>query len=178
MVRYFLLVLTIKKNKKKDISLSINKQKNLLTHKGWEYPNNNFDFNYCFGGVNDLDIKVTPGIYNVGSIHTYVLDNSFISSNDFDLFNISSMDSDFIIGDIDVTNDGYFVLKIPFDKGFKIEVDGAIIDYSKVDDTFIGFYLNSGHHDIEIRYVPPFLNLGKCLSILGVGLFIVRRRFK
>lgn len=163
---------------KKDISLSINEQENILTHKGWEYPNNNFDFNYCFGGVNDLDIKVTPGIYNIGSVHTYVLDNSFISSNEFDLFNISSMDSDSIIGNIDVLKGGYFILKIPFDKGFKIKLDGAIIDYSRVDDAFIGFYLNSGHHDIEISYVPPLLNLGKCLSVLGFGLFIVRRRFK
>lgn len=165
-------------SQKSDISLSINGQDNILTHKGWTYPNNNFDFNYCISGVSEIEIKVTPGVYNISDIHTYVLDNSFISSNDFDSFNISSMNSDSIIGNIDVTNDGYFILKIPFDKGFKIKLDGAIIDYSRVDDAFIGFYLNSGHHDIEISYVPPFLNLGKCLSILGVGLFIVRRRFK
>lgn len=155
-----------------DISFSINGQDNILTHKGWRYPNNNFDFNYCIGGTNDLEIKLSPGVYNISDIHTYILDNSFISSNDFDEFKISSMDSNGIIGNIDVTQDGYFILKVPYDKGFKIFLNDDIIDYSIVDDSFIGFYLNRGSYNIRVEYEPPYLNHGKCLSIVGFVLFI------
>jgi hypothetical protein len=155
-----------------DISMIINGQENILTHKGWRYPNNNFDFNYCIGGSNDLEIKVSPGVYNVSDIHTYVLDNSLISSNDFDLFNIDIMNSDEISGSIDVTHSGYFILKVPYDKGFKVILNGDIIDYSMVDNSFIGFYLNKGFYNIRVLYEPPYLNYGKCLSIVGFVLFI------
>lgn len=155
-----------------DISMSINGQENILTHKGWRYPNNNFDFNYCISGSNELEIKVTYGIYNISDIHTYVLDNEVISSNDFDEFNISSMDSNGIGGSVNVTKDGYFVLKVPYDKGFKIYLNDDIIDYDIIDDTFIGFYLNKGSYNIRVEYEPPYLNYGKCLSIVGVILFI------
>ena len=47
-----------------------------------------------------------------------------------------------------------------------------IIDYSIVDDSFIGFYLNRGSYDIRVEYEPPYLNHGKCLSIVGFIIFI------
>ncbi len=155
-----------------DISISINGQDNILTHKGWRYPNNNFDFNYCIGGIDDLEIEVSPGVYNISDIHTYVLDNKYIDLNDFDEFKISSMDSNGISGNIDVTQDGYFILKVPYDKGFKVFVNDDIINYSVVDDSFIGFYLNKGSYNIRVEYEPPYLNYGKCLSIIGFVLFI------
>ena len=155
-----------------DISMSINGQENILTHKGWRYPNNNLDFNYCISGSNELEVKVSPGIYNISDIHTYVLDNKVISSNDIDEFNISSMDSNGISGSVNVTKDGYFVLKVPYDKGFKIFLNDDIINYDIIDDTFIGFYLKKGSYNIRVEYEPPYLNYGKCLSIVGVILFI------
>lgn len=155
-----------------DISMLIDGQENILTHRGWRYPNNNYDFNYCIGGSNDLEVIVSSGVYNISSIHTYVLDNSYISSNDFDDFIISSMDSDGISGSIDVSEDGYFILKVPYDKGFKIYVNDNITDYSMFDDAFIGFYLNKGFYNIRVEYEPPYLNYGKCLSIIGFIMFI------
>ena len=155
-----------------DISITINGQENILTHKGWRYPNNNYDFNYCIGGSNEIEVKVTPGIYNISDVHTYILDNSFISLNDFDEFKIISMDNSGISGNIDVNKDGYFILKVPYDKGFKVYLNDNQIDYSLVDDTFIGFYLNKGFYSIRIEYESPYLNYGKCLSIIGVILFI------
>ena len=157
---------------KKDISISINGQENILTHKGWRYPNNNYDFNYCISGSNELEIRVTPGVYNISNIHTYVLDNKHISSNDFDEFIIESMSNDGVIGNISVTQDGYFILKIPYDKGVKVILNGDIIDYSMVDDTFIGFYLSKGDYSIRVEYISPYLNEGKCLSIIGFIIFI------
>ena len=46
----------------------------------------------------------------------------------------------------------------------------------------IGFYLDKGYYDINIKYIAPGLKIGKCLSGLGLILFIgvvfIERRVK
>ena len=68
---------------------------------------------------------------------------------------------------------GYFVLNIPYDKGFKIKVDGVLTNYTKVNTDFIGFKIEKGVHEIEISYSSPLKNVGLILSIIGFILFIV-----
>ena len=64
-------------------------------------------------------------------------------------------------------NDGYFTLSIPYDKGFKIKVDGQKVDYEMVNTSFIGFPISEGEHHIEIEYEAPFKKIGMSLSIFG-----------
>ena len=153
-----------------DISMSINNQKNILTHKGWLYPNHNDDFNYLIGGSDYLEIYVSPGIYNISDIKTYVMDYSF--SDDYDLFDIDVIDSEGISGSIDVSRDGYFILSIPYDKGFSIRVNDNEVNYYNVNG-LIGFYLDSGYYKIDINYVSPGLKIGKVLSCIGACLFVI-----
>ncbi len=161
-----------------DINMSINGQSNLLTHRGWLYPNNNNDFNYVLSG-NELEIKVSKGIYNISNIKTYIMDYKFI--DDYDLFNMDVINSEKISGNISVRNSGYFILSIPYDKGFDIKVNGENIYYDEING-LIGFYLDKGYYDINIKYIAPGLNIGKCLSGLGLILFIgvvfIERRVK
>ena len=155
-----------------NISMSINGQSNVLTKSSWIYPNNNNVFNYCISGSSNLDIRVSKGVYNIGNIKTYVLDNNYITNQDIDEFDIDVMNSLVIKGKVNVTLDGVFVLKIPYDRGFKVFVNGDIIDYRMVDDAFIGFDLNKGFYDIEVYYEPPYLKLGFVFSIIGTCLFL------
>ena len=152
-----------------DIVMSINNQSNLLTHKGWLYSNNNNDFYYLIGGSNFLNIKVSKGVYNISNIKTYVMD--YIFDDNYDLFNIDVINSEIITDNINVREDGMFILKIPYDKGFNIILDGSKIDYSLINDSFIGFYLNKGNHNIEVSYVSPGLKLGKIISCVGLFSF-------
>lgn len=151
-----------------DINISINNQTNLLTHKGWLYPNNNRDFNFVVSG-NELEVKVSKGIYNISDIKTYVMNYSF--NNDYDLFNIDVINSEGISGNVSVTRDGYFILSIPYDKGFNIKVNGNSVRYNNING-LIGFYLNSGDYNIDIDYVSPGLKIGEILSCVGCCLFI------
>jgi hypothetical protein len=165
-----------------DISLSINGQDNLLTHKGWLYPNNNNDFHYLIGGESDFVINVSKGIYNISDIRFYILDYGLISDLS-DSFNIDVMNSEIISGSIDVSNDGYFMLSIPYDQGFNILVDGHDTRYYEIND-LIGFPLESGNHSIVIRYYPRGLLVGKTLSAIGFclyGVFVfleIRRKYE
>ena len=151
-----------------DINMSINGQSNLLTHRGWLYPNNNNDFNYVLSG-NELEIKVSKGIYNISNIKTYIMDYKFI--DDYDLFNIDVINSEKISGNISVRNSGYFILSIPYDKGFDIKVNGENIYYDEING-LIGFYLDSGIYNIDIDYESPGLKIGEILSCVGLILFI------
>ena len=161
-----------------DIVMSINNQTNLLTHKEWLYPNNNYNFNYVLSG-NELEIKVSKGIYGISNIKTYVMDYSFI--DDYDSFNIDVINSEKISGNINVRNSGYFILSIPYDKGFDIKVNGENISYNEING-LIGFYLDKGNYNIDIDYESPGLKIGEIISGLGLILFIgvvfIERRVK
>ncbi|MGM9849565.1 MAG: YfhO family protein [Bacilli bacterium] len=161
-----------------DINMSINGQSNLLTHRGWLYPNNNNDFNFVVSG-NELEIKVSKGIYNISNIRTYIMDYEFI--DDYDIFNINVINSEKISGNISVRNSGYFILSIPYDKGFDIKVNGENISYNEING-LIGFYLDKGDYNINIDYESPGLKIGEILSGLGLILFIgvvfIERRVK
>jgi len=161
-----------------DINMSINGQSNLLTHRGWLYPNNNNDFNYVLSG-NELEIKVSKGIYNISNIKTYIMDYKFI--DDYDLFNIDVINSEKISGNIIVSDGGYFILSIPYDKGFDIKVNGENISYNEING-LIGFYLDKGDYNINIDYESPGLKIGEILSCVGLILFIgvvfIERRVK
>lgn len=150
-----------------NISMTINGMTNLLTKRGWLYPNNNNDFNFIVSG-NELEVKVSKGIYNVSDIKTYVMDYKF--DMNYDSFNISVIDSENISGDI-ISNGGYFILSIPYDDGFNIVVNGSKVNYSNING-LIGFYLDKGNYNININYVTPGLCVGKIASLIGVCLFI------
>ena len=151
-----------------DIIMSINNQDNLLTHKGWLYPNKNNDFNYVVSD-NELEVKVSKGIYNISDIKTYIMDYKF--SDNYDSFNIDVMDSEKISGNISVSENGYFILSVPYDNGFNIKVNGKSVVYSEING-LIGFYLDKGDYNIDIRYDSPGLEIGKYLSCVGICLFI------
>ena len=89
------------------------------------------------------------------------------------VFDKDKTKGDYIVGDINVTNDGYFTLSIPYDKGFKIKVDGQSVDYEKVNTSFIGFPISKGNHHIEIEYEAPLKKVGMLLSIIGFGCYFI-----
>ena len=56
-------------------------------------------------------------------------------------------------------------------KGITI-CNAMLIDYEKVDISFIGFKISKGTHNIKIIYTAPFQKISKFLSLIGSILFI------
>ena len=79
---------------------------------------------------------------------------------------------DVIEGNIDVKNDGYFKLSIPYDKGFEVFVDGEKTPYEVVNKSFIGFDINKGSHNIRIVYTSPLFKEGLALYCVGLMLLV------
>jgi len=169
----FINIYGLKENKK-DIKMTINNQTNLLTNQTWIYPNNNNNFYYTLNNVeNKLEIKLTKGIYNISNVETYILDKNNLDENkNIDEFKITTLNTENIKGNINVTEDGHFILKIPYDEGFKIKVNNKTKDYNLINESFIGFYLEKGDYEIEITYTPKQLKEGTILSITGLIMFV------
>ena len=166
--------------KKGDTSITINGVKNKLTCKEWKYYNHNRTFDYTLSnpkGIQNLNIIFSPGTYTINKIQMYTLDYKYIQDlkNSVDplIIDKAATKGNIIKGEINVKEDGYFNLSVPYDKGFNIKIDGQKIDYEKLNGVFIGFKINKGHHQIEITYEAPYFEEGAIVSIIGCITFII-----
>ena len=154
-----------------DLKMTINGISNKLTDKDWKYYNENETFDYFFEG-NILNIKLTEGTYDISNLNLSLINKADII-NETELVDPFIVDStqtkgDFIVGDISVRTDSYFTLSIPYDEGFVIKVDDKVIDYEKVNETFIGFKIDEGDHTIVIEYKAPLKDISLVISIVGI----------
>ena len=162
-----------------DTFVTINGIRNKLSCKQWKYHNGNYDFEYAISSnkpINELNITFEQGEYQIEDISTYEMDYKYIKdlNNNVDEFIVDKnmTKGDKIVGEITVTEDGYFNTSIPYDKGFTILVDDKKVPYELIDKAFIGFEIIKGYHHIEINYEAPYLNIGKILSLFGFMLFL------
>lgn len=162
-----------------DTSITINGVKNTLSCKGWIYPNNNKEFTYVISSnepISELNIVFSEGKYEISNVKIYSLDYQYIldSVGKVDEFQIDKekTSGDLITGNINVTQNGYFILTVPYDTGFNIYLDGKKIEYEKVSESFLGFEINEGSHTIQVLYIAPYLLEGLVISLGGYMIFL------
>ena len=68
---------------------------------------------------------------------------------------------------------GYLITSIPYDSGFKIQVDGKNVKSEKVNTAFLGCKMKAGEHDIVITYHAPGMAAGKLMSFVGMMGFLI-----
>lgn len=162
-----------------DTSITIDGAKNKLTCRSWKYHNQNFEFDYILSNK-DRDkyiIEFTPGTYRISDVEAFVLDYDAIATAKDSLdefhFDMDKTKGDYIVGNIDVTEDGYFVTSVPYDDGFDIKVDGQSIESENVNMGFLGCKITAGHHEIKIEYRAPLKKEAKILSCVGIVCFAI-----
>lgn len=158
-----------------DIFLKINGVKNKLTDPHWKYSNKNYNFTYVLSSyetAENLEMTFSPGFYTISDLHVFTLDSSVLydAQKNKDEFVIDRKCSlgDTITGVISVSKDGWFNISLPYDKNFRITVDGKSTEYFRTNTAFIGFPITSGHHKIEISYKAPLKRSGMAISISSV----------
>ena len=132
----------------------------------------------------------TKNQYKIGdTIDVAVGENGYIEKIyvgyfDFDFFaeaiqklktqqlKITDFKGNYIKGNIEVTKDNVLFLSIPYNKNFKILVDGKETNYYQVLNNFIGLDLTSGYHEIEIIYCVKGLKLGLFISFIALVLMV------
>ncbi len=66
---------------------------------------------------------------------------------------------------------GTFLMTIPYDQGWKVKVDGQVVETYAVSDGLLGFDLAAGSHEIDLRFTPPGFWPG--LAVTGAALLIL-----
>ncbi len=86
---------------------------------------------------------------------------------------IEEMAGNKLVGSIDVRESGTFFVSIPYDAGWRVQVDGAPLDPALCQNVegFISFNLDAGSHRIDMTFVPTGFNPGLVLSIFGLVLY-------
>ena len=174
---------------KNDTAISINGETNKLTAMNWKYKNDNYVFNYVISSndpISKLDIEFLKGNYQIDGIKIHVLDYDKIKniSKNIDPFlvDMKNTKGDVISGEINATKDGYFVLNIPYDKGFNIKVDNKKVKYERVNKSFIGFEISKENKNIDITYKVPLQSfviiLSLIVTIIAVCLYLYEKFFK
>ena len=179
--KFYLVRFTVEKPqscKLGDTTIEVNGINNKLTCGSWKYFNSNYTFDYTLSDdepFDEIKIKFSKGTHYISKVELYSLDyDDFVDvTSDIDAFEVDEAIGDKISGRIDVTNDGYFNLSIPYDEGFIIKVDGREVEYEKVNKSFIGFPIEKGEHKIEIEFKAPNALLGKIMSGAGFVIFAI-----
>ena len=158
-----------------DSYITINGVSNKLSCRRWKYHNNNYMFEYSLSG-DTLEITFSEGKFRLTDFDMALYDyNDLVYINDeISPFAIDrdKTKGDVIEGNINVKDDGYFKLSVPYDKGFEIYVDGEKTNYEVVNKSFIGFDINEGSHNIKIVYTSPLFKEGLVISCIGLVLFV------
>ena len=157
-----------------DIALTINGVKNKLTDPKWRYNNLNYNFTYVISSyepIEELKLTFTKGYYRISELRAYSVDGSVLrdAMKNKDAFEIDRDASlgDSIKGSIDVSEDGWFTLSVPYDKGFRVTVDGEETEYYRTNAAFVGFPISAGSHDVEIVFEAPWKKQGLGISAAG-----------
>lgn len=158
-----------------DSYININGVSNKLSCRRWKYYNNNYNFEYSLNS-DTLEITFSESKFRLTDFDMALYDyNDLASINDEISPFVIDRDKtkgDVIEGNINVKDDGYFKLSIPYDKGFEIYVDDEKINYEVVNKSFISFDISKGSHNIKIVYTSPLFKEGLVISCVGLVLFI------
>lgn len=97
-----------------------------------------------------------------------------------DTLHISQWSQNRIAGTVRVVNRKLLFLSIPYDKGWRAQVDGKDVAVHRVNIGFIGIVVEAGEHQVELRYFPPYVSTGLIVSIASLltycGLLVGRRK--
>ncbi|WP_461815829.1 YfhO family protein [Faecalimonas sp.] len=182
-----LLSFDIDRKDSKEVIIDINGIRNKLSGKDANYPNNNTTFTYVLSSNNpikELHINASRGDYQIKHVQLYSLPYTYIQRRNKTVDTVKltkNIKKEVLKGNVKVSNNGYLITSIPYEKGFTAYIDGKNIPVEKVNTCFVGFPIDKGTHTISIVFHAPTKRLGLIISGLSFILFIIffnyKRRF-
>ncbi len=86
---------------------------------------------------------------------------------------ITELDTDYIRGTIKTEKAGLLLLTVPFDEGWKIEVDGEEVRAEKAAGYLLSCEIEKGEHEVELSYTVPGIKLGAIISLISLLGFVI-----
>lgn len=163
----------------KDVAVWINGIRNKLSAKDHVYYNENKIFTYAVplkDGEDNISVTFGKGKYRLRHVQAYLGSlperSELLYQSEIQVDKKQTEDN-VIQGTIRVKKDGWFITSIPYDKHFKIYIDGKETKIQKVNTAFLGCKIESGNHEVKIIYHAPGTTTGKVLSLIGIAGFLL-----
>ena len=163
----------------KDVAVWINGIRNKLSAKDHVYYNENKIFTYAVplkDGEDNISVTFGKGKYQLSHVQAYLGSlperSELLYQSEIQVDKKQTEDN-VIQGTIHVKKDGWFITSIPYDKHFKIYIDGKGTEIQKVNTAFLGCKIESGNHEVKIIYHAPGTTTGKGLSLIGIAGFVL-----
>ena len=163
----------------KDVAVWINGIRNKLSAKDHVYYNENKIFTYAVplkDGKDTISVTFGKGKYRLRHVQAYLGSlperSELLYQSEIQVDKKQTEDN-VIQGTIRVKKDGWFITSIPYDKHFKIYIDGKETEIQKVNTAFLGCKIESGNHEVKIIYHAPGTTTGKVLSLIGIAGFLL-----
>ena len=163
----------------KDVAVWINGIRNKLSAKDHVYYNENKIFTYAVplkDGEDNISVTFGKGKYRLRHVQAYLGSlperSELLYQSEIQVDKKQTEDN-VIQGKIHVKKDGWFITAIPYDKHFKIYIDGKETEIQKVNMAFLGCKIESGNHELKIIYHAPGTTTGKVLSLIGIAGFVL-----
>lgn len=163
----------------KDVAVWINGIRNKLSAKDHVYYNENKIFTYAVplkDGEDNISVTFGKGKYRLSQVQAYLGSlperSELLYQSEIQVDKKQTEDN-VIQGTIRVKKDGWFITSIPYDKHFKIYIDGKETEIQKVNTAFLGCKIKSGNHEVKIIYHAPGTTTGKVLSLIGIAGFVL-----
>ena len=163
----------------KDVAVWINGIRNKLSAKDHVYYNENKTFTYAVplkDGEDNISVTFGKGKYRLRHVQAYLGSlperSELLYQSEIQVDKKQTEDN-VIQGTICVKKDGWFITSIPYDKHFKIYIDGKETEIQKVNTAFLGCKIESGNHEVKIIYYAPGTTTGKVLSLIGIAGFVL-----
>lgn len=166
----------LEKVEKEKVTIYVNNINNTLSGEDAAFVNNNLDFGYMVSSndvINELNIRLSKGNYVITGYEVHGLNYSdvLMLREGFDMMKNIEIKDNIITGSIDVKNDGYFNITIPYDEGFSLYVDDVETKIEMTDSAFMGCAISKGSHNIRLEYIAPGYKIGLVITIAGCILF-------
>lgn len=163
----------------KDVAVWINGIRNKLSAKDHVYYNENKIFTYAVplkDGEDNISVTFGKGKYRLRHVQAYLGSlperSELLYQSEIQVDKKQTEDN-VIQGTIRVRKDGWFITSIPYDKHFKIYIDGKETEIQKVNTAFLGCKIESGNHEVKIIYHALGTTTGKVLSLIGIAGFVL-----
>ena len=163
----------------KDVAVWINGIRNKLSAKDHVYYNENKTFTYAVplkDGEDNISVTFGKGKYRLRHVQAYLGSlperSELLYQSEIQVDKKQTEDN-VIQGKIRVKKDGWFITSIPYDKHFKIYIDGKETEIQKVNTAFLGCKIESGNHEVKIIYHAPGATTGEVLSLIGIAGFVL-----
>lgn len=101
-----------------------------------------------------------------------VIKSYLISNSQAFLQNVSYYDNQ-LHGLIESNGNSFMVLTLPYDEGWKIQINGTEVKKYQVNGGFMGIPIQNGVNELDMYFVPKGFKLGFILSCVGSLIYII-----